>query len=809
METVVAALVLIHLLTMRKFFNDGIESTTVKQARVLKLLYDLRFIDSAIVVSEEAQRATTVQLLSGNASEVYPEVLNAISGTANNGFYEFLTIVDVNRKVVVSAHGNRIGEVFDPKGLVSSLIMADTNDTLLITSVISYNEVFREQSPVFRTTETDYFSQTNVLDTQSDGLVRYSAAAVRDSNRNIIGAVVSGWVMQGKARIPALAIKMLEDGFASIVYKHNNKWKLAASVQDTSNKFLQAHFVLQNSKFYDAALKAKRSSDDSDFGYYSKNFMIDGKDYHVAAVPIPKSGTAKDSWISSSSHDGDFVLLVRGDPRENFDTSFRNIVIVNIAFVAAGIIVDLLSTVLAIRWFIDPLDRLIILVKTKMFHKYELALEQVKNGMKMWLRVLVGTVLSGCFLFGMLAYNINAMEKVFQDNSSLPVESKVSELGWKRKLDTLRAHAISFVGHEGLHSLLDYSATQDQKDTALTDMSILAKQFKVEVAALVDVDKKVVISTARGIALNSTFDPNGILSDVFDNPRIIQVPLRLNPTLYQSWSSPRYLDARDYSDEELSSSLHPSVSKSKNVIMRFTVTPIKNNDGGVLGAFVLGALVNGKGRLASLSVTESGEGYEGIYFWDQEENRFELLSGAYRKKGHSKNTYDVEAEDKTVLYEAMDTRKLSLQRNAKIHGEMMNVAGFKVHYPEEFDCSGNALPYLKYDLPLFSMRGQSSAQWNHLLSSQTAIQSVSAVFNIVASLVITAFVFRPIRAFSIQMQKERGVRRPQGIKLSAFPSAPADKLAVAGSCKNSTMISTHVEPESVPPPSNGPASREL
>jgi len=781
MEAIVIALVMIHLLTMRAFFQKDIQIVANKQARVLRLLYDLRFIDSADIVSEHARRTITQSLLGVNASLVHDDVLHSIKKSASLGYYEILNIVDINRKVVISAYGTQAGEIFDPQGIVSDVLASDKKQAILTTSVISYNELVQQSSPLFRTTEADYFSESNILETQQDGIIRYAAAPVLDDSGSKVGAVVSGWAIQGKARIPAQALSMLDDGFASIVYKHNNKWKLAVSVQNSPNKFHVSDFLLQDSKFYEQALKANR--DQSDFGYVSKDVMIEGNHYHVVAVPIPKSGASQDSWISSFGDDGNFAVLVRGNPRGSFDVSFRNIVIVNIAFLAAGVIVDLLSTILAIRWFIDPLDRLVILVKTKMYHKYDLALQQVKNGMKMWLRVFISTVLSGTFLFGMLIFNINAMEMVFQENSSLPAEAKVSELGYRRKLDSLYVHSIALSSHDEFIKLLQGTASTLQNEFVEDELRVLAQDLKIEVAALIGVDKKILRSTAPGIMANSTFDPSGIVSDVLSKPRVIQVPIRMSSTQFLSWSSPRYLDARDYSDEELSSSLHPSVSKSKNVIMRFTVTPVKSRDGKLLGAFVLGALVNGKGRLASLSVTESGEGYEGIYFWDQEENRFELLSGAYRKKGHSKNTYDVEAEDKTVLYEAMDTRKLSLQRNAKIHGEMMNVAGFKVHYPEEFDCSGNALPYLKYDLPLFSMRGQSSAQWNHLLSSQTAIQSVSAVINLVASIGIAIFVFRPIRAFSLQMEKQRGGNRPRGVKVSTFPSAPGPMA----SFRSSTM----------------------
>jgi len=797
LEAIVIALVLVHLLTMRSFFDKDIDLTSKKQAKILKLLYNLRHVDSADLVVEEARRNIVQELLLTNDSAVLAEVSHTLKQTAETGKYEFLTIVDANRVIRASAHGDRNGRVFDPKGMVSEKFRNPGESASLSVAVIPYDELVQENAPLFRTTAADYFSGLHVYETRSPGLVRFSIATVRDVvSGNVIGAVISGWIMQGKAEIPAKALDLLENGFASIVFKYGNEWRLASSIQQTKNEYHWSDFVFSNAKFFDKALHAER--DESGFAAIAGDFKIEGIDYHVVAIPIPKSGQVQDSRITSISDEGDCALLIRGSPRTSFDVSFRNIVIVNIIFLTCGILVDVFATVLSIRWFIDPLDRLVILVKSKLFAKYQAALEQVRNGKKMWMRAIVATAFSAMFLLGMMFYNIAAMDRVFLENSSLPVEARVNYLGYRRKLESLYVHANAFASQDSIINVFNGSATAHQANHSRGYVEALVNTQKIELALFVDKNKTVIYSSSLGIGLGSKFDLQSIVSYVLENDRTIQVPVKVSFTEFESWRTLVWLDSAEYPEGTKNSSLHPLMSRTRNVVMRFTVTPVhRRSDEGILGVIVLGDLINGKSKLASLSVLEIGEGYEAIYLYDEDNNRFELLSGAFRGFVGSSNVYDLALGDESVLDAAMTQRKLMIQRNVQVQGHKLDVAAFKAHYPESFDCSGNASPLLEYDLPLYGVRGQSSKEFNKLLSSQTAIQAVSTVFNLVASIALTLIVFRPIKAFSDQMSREQAGQRPRGIKISGFPgSSPQTKLQPASSMASS-IVETRVAPQAI------------
>ncbi|NMF84771.1 GAF domain-containing protein [Nodosilinea sp. P-1105] len=137
------------------------------------------------------------------SSEAIAAVQQILENEINARNIEYATLVGTDRTILANANRDRSGQVFDPNGLVGTVLQ---NPRQIKTSaIVSWEELQNENPPL-----PDGFAN-------QDALVRYTVTPVTDpESGDVVGALVSGDIVNGKAVIPRGAIAPFGNGYSAL-----------------------------------------------------------------------------------------------------------------------------------------------------------------------------------------------------------------------------------------------------------------------------------------------------------------------------------------------------------------------------------------------------------------------------------------------------------------------------------------------------------------------------------------------------------------------------------------------------------------
>lgn len=160
-----------------------------------------------------AEAVTRNAEVSANQRTVVREILQGEIDARN---IEYATLVDIDGKIIVNAQTDRIGEDFDPYGLVSR--------------VVSERQQLRANGLVER---SELQRQGVELSTDGDnGLIRYVATPVfsREQSDQLVGVLIAGDVVNGKTDIVESSVRAFGTGYAAVYLTDaNDTFQLATS----------------------------------------------------------------------------------------------------------------------------------------------------------------------------------------------------------------------------------------------------------------------------------------------------------------------------------------------------------------------------------------------------------------------------------------------------------------------------------------------------------------------------------------------------------------------------------------------------
>jgi twitching motility protein PilJ len=137
---------------------------------------------------------------------------------------EYATLVGRDLNIIASANANRIGQKFDPNGLVGTVL---ANPRQIKTSaIVPWTELQTEQPPL-----------PDGIEGQ-DALIRYTITPVTARNSDeVVGVLVSGDIVNGKADIPRNTLAAFESGYSAVYQEQaDGSFGLASSLQAADNE---------------------------------------------------------------------------------------------------------------------------------------------------------------------------------------------------------------------------------------------------------------------------------------------------------------------------------------------------------------------------------------------------------------------------------------------------------------------------------------------------------------------------------------------------------------------------------------------
>ncbi|MBE9111924.1 GAF domain-containing protein [Nodosilinea sp. LEGE 07298] len=222
--------------------------------------------DNRAIIDAAAAYARGETLPSGSIAAVQQILENEIK--ARN--IEYATLVGSDLKIIANANRDRRGQSFDPNGLVGTVLQNPRQ--VKASAIVSWDEISNEAPPL----PADFANQ--------DALIRYTITPVNDpASGQVVGALVSGDIVNGKDAIPKGAIAPFGNGYSAL-YQRNSEgeFDLTTALYAGDNPDLEvaaANLPLDSSALIEQAV-ARAGQD------VTRRDRIDGTTYTLAARAI-------------------------------------------------------------------------------------------------------------------------------------------------------------------------------------------------------------------------------------------------------------------------------------------------------------------------------------------------------------------------------------------------------------------------------------------------------------------------------------------------------------------------------------------
>ncbi len=274
---------------------------------------------------------------------------------------------------------------------------------------------------------------------------------------------------------------------------------------------------------------------------------------------------------------------------------------------------------------------------------------------------------------------------------------------------------------------------------------------RIEYATLVGKDRRIIVN-ANADRTGEFFDPNDLVSQVLENPQQIKTS--------------ELVSSSEVAQE--SPFLPAGIVQQKNLLIRYTVTPVRATDtGAVLGVLVSGDIVNGKQPIVEDTLKSFGGGYSAVYL-RQTDGEFVLVTAL--DQGKSTNVSEAQPKvslpDTAFLNQVVTAQGNPITKRIKIGSQTYTMAARTLN-----NFSGKPVALL--------LRGTSEAQLNFLLTDNLLLQLVVVILavsaDILLAMVLGKAIAKPIQ--QLQNLTEQFAQGSREVRSNLITNDEIGKLA--------------------------------
>ncbi|MGQ4647202.1 methyl-accepting chemotaxis protein [Lyngbya aestuarii] len=298
-------------------------------------------------------------------------------------------------------------------------------------------------------------------------------------------------------------------------------------------------------------------------------------------------------------------------------------------------------------------------------------------------------------------------------------ELVVTEINYNIKIDQM---GFGFRGQSDNPAIIkaasDHSSGKSVNELELSQVKLILqneiKARQIEYATLVGSDKKI-IANANINRAGQSFDPNNLVSQVLRNPEQIKTSqivsrqelLKESPPLPEGFTQPEAL-------------------------IRYTVTPVKGQNGQVVGVLVSGDIVNGKSPIVENTINAFDGGYSAVYAY-QPSGEFTLATAL--DQAENLNGEPVKSG------EALSNKSL-LEKATEQPGKI--VTARKVVGEQTYTMAAKAITDANQQPVAVLVRGTPETALNTLLGNSLLLQLVVSVLALSADVLLAILLGRSI-----------------------------------------------------------------
>ncbi len=296
-----------------QLIRDGLKTQLFNQAKselaVSEINYNAKISQMAVGFQAQSENPAIINLakippLGRNGVgylELQDEARQLLQNQLKTLKIEYSTLVGKDLRIVASANAQRQGEIFNPNNLVAEVI-GDPRQ-IKASEIISSAELVREGSPL----PPDFGNQ--------DALIRYTVTPVRDpATLEVVGALVSGDIVNGKPLISQETVKAFGAGYSAI-YSRTSTGAFILASAFTKPKLSEAPQL--NQPLPPTSLIASAAAANGE--PVTSEVELDGQTYAMAAKSLPTTfKKVANGWLPGYSANP-VTILVRGTPENEIN----------------------------------------------------------------------------------------------------------------------------------------------------------------------------------------------------------------------------------------------------------------------------------------------------------------------------------------------------------------------------------------------------------------------------------------------------------------------------------------------------------
>ncbi|MFH7023922.1 MAG: methyl-accepting chemotaxis protein [Heteroscytonema crispum UTEX LB 1556] len=289
--------------------NYGLRSQLLEQANsevaVTDINYNIKVNEMGFGFRGQSDNAAIIKATlnydSGRvlSSDLKAEVKQILQNEIQARKIEYATLVGKDLRIIVNANKDRTGEVFNPENLVSQVF--NNPQQIKANGVVRWSELTQELPPL-----PDNFSN-------QDALIRYTVTSVKDPiNKTVIGALISGDIVNGKDPIVKSTLKATGGGYSAVYFrKPTGEFALATAMEqgesdDLNRATLNVKLPPQGKSLLEAAAKSPEGKT------FTVQMKIGNQAYTMAAKAIPNKIIEETNGPKAVFGEQATAILVRG-----------------------------------------------------------------------------------------------------------------------------------------------------------------------------------------------------------------------------------------------------------------------------------------------------------------------------------------------------------------------------------------------------------------------------------------------------------------------------------------------------------------
>lgn len=315
--------------------HEQLVNQAKSEVAVTKVTYDIKVNQMGFGFRGQSDNATIVQAARDYAAgrSVSPELRARVKEILQNEVtarnIEYATLVGPDLRIISSANAERIGDKFDPDGLVGTVVANPRQ--IKANSIVNWSELKREAPPL-----PDGFSE-------KDALIRYTVTPVKDSESDtVIGTLVSGDIVNAKTPIVEGTLDAFDNGYSAVYQRQpNGEFALSTSLDlaDSADlKQAKAGVALPpDSDLLQRAADAKGKA-------VTDRVTLGGQTYTMAAQTL------------NNFKGQPVAILVRGSSEAALNAALQQSLLLQLAVAALAIAADVGLAILLGRSIATPIE---------------------------------------------------------------------------------------------------------------------------------------------------------------------------------------------------------------------------------------------------------------------------------------------------------------------------------------------------------------------------------------------------------------------------------------------------------------------